>query len=74
MSIFPSNFSILFVITEVVLSLFEFVCGPLDLGFSELEVSLIMGLYGDISGLKVAPYTFSMDRNLLSIVVVSKRV
>ena len=59
---------------EVIFPQFEFVFGPSNLGLGELEVRLAMSLSGDVCGLGATCYMLSMDRKLISIVVVSKRV
>ena len=69
----PYSFSIFIVIMEVALPPFEFVFGPPDLSLGELEILLAMSFSGDVCGLGATCYMLSMDRKLLSIVVVSKR-
>lgn len=53
---FPPSSSILFVIMEVVLRLFEFVCGTSDLGLDKFEVLLVTSLGGDVDGLRTTCY------------------
>lgn len=57
---------------EVALPPFVFVFCPPDLDLSELEISLVMSLGGDVCSLG-ACYMLSMDRNLPSITMVSKK-
>lgn len=47
-SVFLLHFSILFVIMELVLLPFKFICGPLDLSLGKLKVPLAINLYAEM--------------------------